>query len=77
MTSASSDVASKLTYDLVQPHEIEAAFKLEEEGFPADEAATLDKLQSVPPPDPRFWGDSDELKHNKTGIASPTHRSCF
>lgn len=39
----------QLVYDLVHAHEVDQAFKLEESGFPADEAATLDKLRSVPP----------------------------
>lgn len=44
---AVNSVVSQLVYDFIQPEEVEDAFKLEVEGFPADEAATLDKLQCV------------------------------
>lgn len=40
-----ASTASQLVYDGLQAHEIEAALALEQQGFPPDEAATLDKLQ--------------------------------
>lgn len=38
---------TKIVYDLVQASDIDRAFEIETEGFPEDEAASLESLQSV------------------------------
>lgn len=40
-------MATKIVYDLVQASDIDRAFEIEKEGFPQDEAASLESLQSV------------------------------
>jgi hypothetical protein len=40
-------MATKIVYDLVQASDIERAFEIETAGFPEDEAASFESLQSV------------------------------
>lgn len=41
-------MASEIVYDLVQADDIDRAFEIESAGFPPDEAASLESLQSAP-----------------------------
>lgn len=60
-------MATKIVYDLVQASDIDRAFEIETQGFPEDEAASLESLQSVS-------SLRGPLPRELLGLTPPAHR---